>query len=125
MLNAILAKCHGHSTTASGQGARHRGQADLQAMLNERRYIPREVTAQRNAKTNRIRREVRAVRRAARHDQIDKVLSAFKSLQKINFIQNNGRNNPIPNMTMTDGTKEHGRKGIADIFADFYEWLHE
>eukprot|EP00959_Pyramimonas_sp_CCMP1952_P233597 4882061-Pyramimonas_sp.AAC.1 len=47
----------------------------------------------------------------------------FRGLSKISGIKSSKKKDLIHSMTTVDGKNETDRKGIADVFADFYEDL--
>ena len=49
----------------------------------------------------------------------------MRGLKRISGLKSAKHKDLILTMTPVDGTAEHSRQGIADIFADFYEELYK
>ena len=97
----------------------------LRRSLEERNSITEHSDRARRQELNKqVRKEIRAIRRAERCSCIDRIIEDFRGLKKIAGIKSTRAKTLIPSMNSSDGRTVRDRKGIADIFADFYESLY-
>ena len=56
---------------------------------------------------------------------VQRIVQSFKGLKFIADIQKGGKTHKISSMAGMDGKQVPDAKGIADVFADFYESLYK
>ena len=95
----------------------------LTQLINQR-WTTTNSTHERALISKKIRKEIRAIRRAERRAKIDHILEQCKDLKRISGIKSSKQKELITSMTRDDGQLKHNRRGIADIFADYYETLY-
>lgn len=71
-----------------------------------------------------IQKEVRAITRVRKKSQIGKILAEFKGLRFITSIQSGNKKHYVGSMIGADESYVTDRRGIADVFADFYADLY-
>ena len=106
------------------------GQAEdkttLRQLITERREARR---AGNNEKTKdickQIRKEARAIDRARKSANIDRILEDYKDLKEIAAIRCNGKVEHIGSIQAADGSIKRNREDIADVFAEFYADLYK
>ena len=71
-----------------------------------------------------IQKEIRAVNRMLRQQEVDHILRSFKGLKNRAHVKKNGRKDKVSEMTNGNDVLVSDAKGIANAFADFYENLY-
>ena len=113
--NQRSATHHGH----------HHTNTRLMEMIDSRRAMQNTSTVHRSRISKQIQKEVRAIKRLERRTKIDAILEQYNDLKRISGIKSSKDKDLITTMTQPNGQPKHDRKGIADIFATFYETLYK
>ena len=94
-------------------------------LIAERRALPHSESAARAKVSKVIMKEIKLKRREEAESKIQNLLSKFAGLNAVSGIKSRRRKLLITEMTDEAGSKVDTRKGIADIFAQFYGELYE
>lgn len=113
-----------HTTTPTSKHIRPTSE-NLTRLIDDRRTTTSRDTATRSCLSKQIRKEVRAIRRATRHAEIDTILEEYRDLQKVSGIKSRKRRELIPSMLDTDGQQQNDRQSVGDVLATFYEQLYK
>ena len=105
----------------------HAGQSirdEMTRELIERRRTMKTGTAEKTEISKLIQKRIRRVKREIQHEKVAHTLREFRDLKRIPRIKTVKKRKLIVQMMDRDGQYRTDRKGIAEIFADFYEQLY-
>ena len=106
-------------------------QTEIRKLIDERRALDSNSTldwaSRRQKRTEickRIQKLVRLRLKERKRERIGTILHEFRDLKSIASIKRAGRKDLITRVMDDDGNTVTSRKGIAEVFADFYETLY-
>ena len=67
---------------------------------------------------------IRTEKRNKDHNYITSILADYRNLKRIADIKSQRKEVMVPSMTDANGTAQHDRRDIADIFAECYRELY-
>ena len=72
-----------------------------------------------------IQKEIKAIAKATKTDRVTEILQNFEDLGHIADVRRKGKNDCISSTINKEGNELKDVKGIADVFAEFYESLYK
>ena len=94
----------------------------LDQLIQGRRTTTHRDTTTSCRLSKQIQKELRAIKRATRHAQVERILQEYRDLKKISGIKSRKQQHLITSMEGADGRLQ---RDLADVFATFYEHLYQ
>ena len=103
---------------------KHKKDNEIKRLIEERRSIPNSDQQQLKEVSKRIKKCARNKNRAKRKEMTQQILEQFRGIKNISQIKSAKKKTLIPKMRNAKGETVTSRKGIANVFGEFYGKLY-